>query len=75
MTELANLAGLARQLNLSRSWLKAEADAGRIPYLKAGRRRLFNIKAVEKALAKRAAADRGQRTPTDTLTEAERKDS
>lgn len=47
---------IARTLNLPAQWLKAEADAGRIPCLRAGRRRLFNLEAVERSLANRAAA-------------------
>lgn len=46
---------LARRLGLSKRWLRAEATARRIPFLKAGRRRLFNVEAVRQALAVRAA--------------------
>jgi len=52
--KLVNLVGLARDLRLPVSWLKAEALAGRIPCLKVGRRLRFNKKAVENTLAKRA---------------------
>lgn len=52
---LTNLAGLARRLRLPMDWLRTEADAGRLPCLKVGRRRLFNLGAVEAALAERAA--------------------
>lgn len=54
--ELTTLIGLARQLRLSRTWLKGEADAERIPYLKAGAKRLFNVEAVRVVLAERAAS-------------------
>ncbi|QDV88998.1 hypothetical protein RAS2_00570 [Phycisphaerae bacterium RAS2] len=37
------------------AWLRAEADAGRIPCLRVGRRRLFNLEAVRRVLAERAA--------------------
>jgi excisionase family DNA binding protein len=47
---------LAERLRLSRRWLNREAKAGRIPCLVAGRKRLFNIPAVEAALAKLATA-------------------
>jgi len=42
-------------LGISADWLKTEADAGRIPCLKVGRKRLFNVKAVQEKLAERAA--------------------
>ena len=52
---LVPLDELARQLRLSRRWLRAEAAANRIPSLKAGQRRLFNVDAVRACLADRAA--------------------
>jgi len=52
---LTNLAGLANTLRLSRDWLKSEADEGRIPSLKVGRKRLFNIQTVSQILSERAA--------------------
>lgn len=48
---------LARRLRLSKRWLHTEAVAGRIPSLKAGKRRLFNIEAVRRSLAARAAEE------------------
>jgi hypothetical protein len=47
---------LARQLRLDRGWLRREALAGRLPHLKAGRKLLFELGAVKKTLAERAAA-------------------
>ena len=44
----------ARHLRLPVSWLKAEADAGRLPCVRAGRRLLFNVAAVAALLAERA---------------------
>jgi hypothetical protein len=41
---------LAGELGLPLAWVKTEADAGRIPCLRAGRRRLFNVEAVRRAL-------------------------
>lgn len=38
------------------AWLKAEAEAGRIPSLKAGRQRLFNLDAVEQAHLQRGSS-------------------
>jgi len=46
---------MARYLGVPVSWLKSEADAGRVPHLKAGKSYLFNPEAVEAVLAKRAA--------------------
>jgi excisionase family DNA binding protein len=45
----------AARLNLPVDWLRAEADAGRLPHLRVGRRRLFNLRAVEEALISRSA--------------------
>ena len=50
-----NLFGLARVLSLPRDWLKGEADAGRIPFLRIGRQRFYNPNAVRERLAARAA--------------------
>lgn len=52
------LEGLARRLRVSKAFLHREAIAGRIPSLRAGKRRLFNPEAVEAALAERAAGRR-----------------
>ena len=47
---------LAKLLGVPIAWLRAEAVAGRIPSLLAGRRRrLFNAHAVEQCLLERAA--------------------
>lgn len=53
--EIVNLDDLSRILQLSRRWLRTEVKARRIPYLKAGQRRLFNVAAVRRCLAARAA--------------------
>ena len=47
-----------KRYGLSVAWLKAEAEAGRIPCLKAGRRMLFDAEAVENVLIRRAAERR-----------------
>jgi hypothetical protein len=52
------LAGLSINLRLSEHWLRGEAEAGRIPCLKVGRKLLFNQRAVESALAERAGHER-----------------
>jgi len=45
---------LSQRLGLPSAWLKGEAEAGRVPCLRAGRRLLFNPKVVEETLIKRA---------------------
>jgi len=52
---ILTLPELARELRLPERWLKAEADAGRIPHLRAERKYRFNLRAVEHTLAERAA--------------------
>ncbi len=49
----------ASQLGVPAKWLKAEADAGRVPCLQAGRRILFNLQAVAQALFERARQREG----------------
>lgn len=53
---LATLYVLSRHLRLPCSWLHDEAKAGRIPSLRVGRKWLFNLAAVARVLAERAAA-------------------
>lgn len=55
---LTNMHGLARRFGLPASWFREEAEAGRLPCLKVGRRLFFNLVAVEQALAERAASGR-----------------
>jgi hypothetical protein len=50
-----SLARMARRIGVTAGWLRAEADAGRVPCLRAGNRYLFSPAAVELALADRAA--------------------
>jgi hypothetical protein len=47
---------MARQLRVPVRWLKAEAEAGRIPHVQAERVFLFDPVAVEAVLVDRAAA-------------------
>ena len=51
---LLSLPSLADAMKLPRRWLKAEADAGRIPHFRVGHRYRFDLHAVESALAERA---------------------
>ena len=56
-THLVNLRELARQLRrfgITQDWLKSEAEAGRLPCMRVGKRLLFNVTAVEEALLRRA---------------------
>lgn len=53
-TVLMTLTELARRLRVPVRWLRQEADAGRLPHVKAGSQRLFNWPDVERLLAKRA---------------------
>ena len=52
---LLSLPDLADVLGLPKAWIKAEAEAGRIPHLKIGQRYRFNHDAVVHKLAERAA--------------------
>lgn len=52
---LLPLGPMARRIRVTTTWLRAEADAGRVPCLKAGKRYLFAPEAVERTLAERAA--------------------
>jgi excisionase family DNA binding protein len=58
MSDLVTLHQLAARLRLSREWLREEALAGRLPCLRVGRKLLFNLPAVERILAERAATSR-----------------
>ena len=53
------LHALSRRLGLSAAWLKAEAEAGRIPSLRANRRLMFSPDEVERILIERAKAGEG----------------
>lgn len=51
------LHALSRRLGLPAAWIKTEAEAGRIPSLRAGRRLMFNPDVVERILIDRAKAN------------------
>jgi hypothetical protein len=51
--KLLTLHNLAERTGLPAAWLKREADAGRLPCIRAGRRRMFDLDAVLKTLAAR----------------------
>lgn len=52
--KLVRLGVMARRLHVPVKWLRAEADAGRIPHLKAGRALVFEPETVERIIAERA---------------------
>jgi len=49
------LYAVARRLHVPPKWLRAEAEADRIPHLKAGKTILLNLDIVEKLLVERAS--------------------
>lgn len=51
---LMPLTALARRLNVAPEWLRAEAQAGRLPHLRAGKQILFEAATVERLLIERA---------------------
>jgi len=53
------LGAMARRLRVPATWLRAEADAGRIPHLRAGSALLFDPEVVE-----RIVFDRLRESPT-----------
>lgn len=57
--DLLPLVRLARRLRVPQRWLRLEADAGRIPHLRAGSGYLFSVSAVERILAERASQMQG----------------
>jgi hypothetical protein len=51
---LLPLGPMARLLGVTTGWLRAEAEAGRLPHLPAGKTILFDADLVERLLAERA---------------------
>ena len=49
----------ARLLRVPAKWLRAEADAGRVPHLRAGRAILIHVPTVAKLLGERAQRNGG----------------
>ena len=50
----------AVRLGVPAAWLRAEADAGRVPHLRVGRRLLVNPQAVERVLLERSQQAGGE---------------
>jgi len=53
--QLIDAGRLARRLRVPAGWLRAEAEEGRIPGVRAGSTWLFDARRVERILAERAA--------------------
>jgi hypothetical protein len=53
-SKLLPLGPMARRLRLPAKWLRQEAEAGRIPHLKACKVLLFDPEVVERVLLERA---------------------
>ena len=54
--KLLPLGSMAHQLRVTTKWLRNEAESGRVPYLKADRRLLFDPETIERLLLERASA-------------------
>lgn len=54
---LLTLNQLAERTGLPAAWLKREADAGRLPCIRAGRRRMFDYSAVRLSLTERQGSE------------------
>ena len=57
MNEILSLGRAARRFGVTQTWLRTEAKAGRVPHLLAGTRYLFDVMALNEALAARAGGD------------------
>ncbi len=53
--QLLTARGIARHFGLPLDWIVKKADAGQLPHLRVGRRRLFNAEAVRQALLRAAS--------------------
>lgn len=58
--ELVSDTQLARILGISAAWLRDEAESGRLPGVRAGKRFLFNLPTVERILSERASTERAR---------------
>lgn len=56
---------LSHRTGLSAAWLKREADAGRLPCIRAGRQRMFDMAAVLKTLSERQYEGSDKCVPPD----------
>ena len=53
--KLVNAHTVARLLRVPATWILAETKSGRLPHLRAGKRLLFDVEAVERELLRRAS--------------------
>jgi len=53
--QLLPIQSMARRLRVSADWLRGQADAGRLPHVKADRQYLFNAALIEQILLRRAS--------------------
>ncbi len=60
MSDVLSLPRMARRLAVPAAWLREQADAGKVPCLRAGKRYLFSPPAVVEALAVIAAKSGGR---------------
>ena len=58
-----NLRRVAMETGVPAAWLRREAEAGRVPVVRAGRRLLANPEQVAAALARRAAVSANEQSP------------
>jgi len=52
--KLVSLRELSREIRVPATWLRGEADHGRLPHLRAGKGYLFDLESVREALRARA---------------------
>ena len=55
--KLLTAGAMARRLRIRAAWLRSEAEAGRIPHVRADDQYLFDPEAVERVLIERARRD------------------
>ena len=60
-----NLGAMSRRLRVPAKWLRAEAEAGRIPHLRAGSVLLFDPDVVERIILERLRANDGKEVTRD----------
>ena len=58
--DLLPLGVAARLSRVTQKWLRAEADEGRVPYLRAGKHLLFHLPTVRAMLVERAKKGGGE---------------
>ena len=54
MTRLVSVKALSERTGLPAQYIRREADAGRLPCIRVGRRRMFDLDAVRRELVARA---------------------